>query len=187
MGLDMYLTGEKVLSANSRKERKIISYLNSLVAEQPDLLTSRGLFLSEYDNATSTIRATLNQFKLIGQVGDIDAVKINDDGNWVVYTESMYWRKANHIHNWFVHHIQQGIDDCGRYGVTFENLSELQALLKIAKKCPSVLPPASGFFFGSTTVDEMYFFSITRTLATLRKILKTTTQQNWNFNYYASW
>ena len=37
-----------------------------------------------------------------------------------------YWRKANQIHNWFVEHVQGGIDDCGYYEeVTREVLEEL--------------------------------------------------------------
>jgi len=29
--------------------------------------------------------------------------------------EVMYWRKANHIHGWFVKNVQKGKDDCGTY------------------------------------------------------------------------
>lgn len=37
-----------------------------------------------------------------------------------------YWRKANHIHNWFVNNIQDGVDDCGYHReVTEEDLCEL--------------------------------------------------------------
>lgn len=37
-----------------------------------------------------------------------------------------YWRKANHIHNWFVENVQDGEDDCRYHGeVTKEDLEEL--------------------------------------------------------------
>ena len=37
-----------------------------------------------------------------------------------------YWRKANQIHNWFVNHVQDGIDDCDyHHEVTKELLEEL--------------------------------------------------------------
>ncbi len=39
--------------------------------------------------------------------------------------EKLYWRKANAIHNWFVSHVQDGIDDCGSYYVKAEQLQEL--------------------------------------------------------------
>jgi hypothetical protein len=38
----------------------------------------------------------------------------------------MYWRKANHVHAWFVHHVQNGDDDCGTYEVTPEKLAWLR-------------------------------------------------------------
>lgn len=36
-----------------------------------------------------------------------------------------YWRKANHIHNWFVENVQNGVDDCDSYVVSREKLQEL--------------------------------------------------------------
>lgn len=36
-----------------------------------------------------------------------------------------YWRKANQIHNWFVENVQDGIDNCGYYIVSKEQLTEL--------------------------------------------------------------
>lgn len=38
---------------------------------------------------------------------------------------AMYWRKANHIHNWFVENVQDGNDDCGTHYVSREKLQEL--------------------------------------------------------------
>lgn len=36
-----------------------------------------------------------------------------------------YWRKANQIHNWFVKNVQNGVDNCGHYHVSREQLKEL--------------------------------------------------------------
>ena len=36
-----------------------------------------------------------------------------------------YWRKANAIHKWFVDNVQNGVDDCGEYKVTKEQLIQL--------------------------------------------------------------
>ena len=46
---------------------------------------------------------------------------------WMRITEQVgYWRKANHIHKWFVENIQDGIDDCNYHReVTEEDLREL--------------------------------------------------------------
>ena len=41
-----------------------------------------------------------------------------------------YWRKANHIHKWFVDNVQNGIDDCKRYFVEREELKELLEICK---------------------------------------------------------
>lgn len=43
-----------------------------------------------------------------------------------------YWRKANHIHNWFVENIQHGIDDCNYHREVTEK--DLKNLLSICKK-----------------------------------------------------
>ena len=44
--------------------------------------------------------------------------------------ETGYWRKANHIHKWFVENAQGGVDDCGVYPVTKQQLNELYELCK---------------------------------------------------------
>lgn len=44
-----------------------------------------------------------------------------------------YWRKANQIHNWFVNNVQGGIDDCGTYEVTEDQLAELLNICKEVK------------------------------------------------------
>lgn len=46
------------------------------------------------------------------------------------YEEVGYWRKANHIHNWFVENVQGGTDDCDSYEVSREKIVELQGICK---------------------------------------------------------
>lgn len=47
-----------------------------------------------------------------------------------------YWRKANHIHKWFVKNVQGDTDDCGVYPVTKNQLRELYELCrKVKKEC----------------------------------------------------
>jgi len=41
-----------------------------------------------------------------------------------------YWRKANHIHNWFVRTVQDGQDECQRSYVSREQLQELVDLCR---------------------------------------------------------
>lgn len=47
-----------------------------------------------------------------------------------VEEEVMYWRKANHIHAWFVDNVQGGNDDCGSYRVSDDKLRELNAVCR---------------------------------------------------------
>jgi hypothetical protein len=48
-----------------------------------------------------------------------------------LFEEVGYWRKANAIHKWFVDHVQNGNDDCGRYQVTKAQLEELLSTCEI--------------------------------------------------------
>lgn len=48
-----------------------------------------------------------------------------------IYDNVAYWRKANQIHNWFVKNVQNGIDDCGDYLLTKEDVEELLHTTKL--------------------------------------------------------
>jgi len=54
-----------------------------------------------------------------------------------------YWRKANQIHNWFVEHVQDGIDDCDYHKeVTKEILEELlDTCTKVYESCSMMIGP----------------------------------------------
>ena len=43
--------------------------------------------------------------------------------------EAGYWRKANHIHKWFVENVQDGEDNCNEYDVSIDQLKELLSLV----------------------------------------------------------
>ena len=88
-----------------------------------------------------------------------------------------YWRKANAIHKWFVDNVQGGNDNCGSYYVSLEQLKELHDLcLKALKDEDStLLPPSSGFFFGSTDIDDWYWKYIQDTVNILESFSKKLT------------
>jgi len=117
--------------------------------------------------------------------------------------EKAYWRKANHIHKWFVDNVQNGDDDCGEYWVSIEQLEELKEkcrqVVELAKTSPykeeksfkiytnpeeftKILPTSEGFFFGSTEYDEWYVRDCEYTLEALKHL-------NPEFEYYytSSW
>ena len=115
-----------------------------------------------------------------------------------------YWRKANQIHNWFVQNVQNGDDDRGEHCVSRENFESLLADINTvlnAKDTPEeegaiedLLPPTSGFFFGSTEIDEWYWKDLEDTKTLIQNVLleMDEDQKNpnvWNIDYYyeASW
>lgn len=51
---------------------------------------------------------------------------------WRIKEEVGYWRKANHIHKWFVENIQNGVDDCNYHREVREE--DLLELLDVCKK-----------------------------------------------------
>ena len=114
-----------------------------------------------------------------------------------------YWRKANQIHNWFVQNVQGGEDDCREHRVSREQfqslLDDINTVLN-AKGTPEeegaiedLLPPTSGFFFGSTEIDEWYWTDLEDSKHLVEKILTEMdedekNQEAWiTYNYQSSW
>lgn len=108
-----------------------------------------------------------------------------------------YWRKANAIHNWFVHNVQNGEDNCGEYYVEWERLVELKELVDQVcadhSLAESLLPTTSGFFFGSTDYDEYYFQDLEYTRDLLQEIIdygmavRDDTFSGGDYYYHSSW
>lgn len=108
-----------------------------------------------------------------------------------VIVEAVYWRKDNHIHNWFVNNCQNGVDDCERYRVTKEQLEELVRVCKLVlgdhSKANELLPTQRGFFFGSTDYDEFYYDSLEYTVEEIEKLLKEDEGCEVDYYYRSSW
>jgi len=105
---------------------------------------------------------------------------------------SVYWRKANAIHSWFVRECQGGVDECQETDVPREMVVKLRDLCTLISKDPSLasrlLPPQSGFFFGSTQIDEGYMDDITYTVTELDRVLAAAPDDgDWSFYYQSSW
>lgn len=105
--------------------------------------------------------------------------------------EAMYWRKANAIHNWFVHKCQDGRDECQQTYVDVVRLRELVDTCKIVladhSKVAALLPPSAGFFFGSTDVNDHYYEDLHATVVTLERILALDDIEDYSFYYQSSW
>lgn len=108
--------------------------------------------------------------------------------------EAVYWRKANHIHRWFVEHVQDGEDDCDYHReVTASDLKELCSLCESVlaardrKVSETVLPTQGGFFFGGTEYNECYYEDVEYTRERLEKVLKETDFEKQALFYCSSW
>lgn len=130
-----------------------------------------------------------------------------------IIEEVAYWRKANHIHKWFVENVQNGEDDCGNYYLDHEKLQELvnecKETITLLENTPKVkktvkgwnnsehevevfdidednikLPTQSGFFFGGTLYDEYYLNDLQNTVQQLEPLLEDDTAE---YEYHASW
>ena len=105
-----------------------------------------------------------------------------------IFHQGAYWRKANAVHAWFVDNVQKGVDDCGYYDVTTEDLEKLKSICQqaIKSKKTDMLQPRSGFFFGSTTVDEYYWDDLKSTVKQIDTLLKMDWSKH-RFFYHSSW
>jgi len=65
--------------------------------------------------------------------------------------EVMYWRKANHIHGWFVDNVQDGHDDCKLYYVDWD---KLRHLLEPCKKVIEGSTLVQGMVYAGTVYDK---------------------------------
>lgn len=113
-----------------------------------------------------------------------------------VAAEAIYWRKANQIHKWFVDNVQNGVDDCGSYEVSLEQLRKLYDLCveALEKKDESLLPTSSGFFFGSTEFDDYYWKQLEYTADSIDELFKRLSLEDGpgytriiRFTYQSSW
>lgn len=105
-----------------------------------------------------------------------------------------YWRKANHIHKWFVNNIQEGKDDCGTYYVSSDDLSKLMEACKNVlddhSLAGALLPTQGGFFFGGIQYDEYYYEDVERTYKiceTALKELEKYGKGEFTYYYHSSW
>ena len=111
--------------------------------------------------------------------------------------EAGYWRKANHIHNWFVQNVQNGDDDCKEYWVDKSKLEELKeecdTILaavgqeSFAEIAAESLPASEGFFFGGVDYDEYYIEQTRYTSELIGRLLNNPQLKDMNFYYRSSW
>ena len=106
------------------------------------------------------------------------------------------WRKANHIHGWFIENVCDGTDDCRPIWVAPEKLQELvdichQVLKALDKKnykrAETLLPPVEGTPFGDWSIkDEWYRQDIEYTIKKIEPVLQKSCDVFSDFYYVSS-
>ena len=146
------------------------------------------MYLYKRTNLRSSRWAKGNDSVILLRNGKIDYT-IKPDRVVEVTEDIIYWRKANHIHKWFVDHCAEGKDECQEIYVDKDDLSELvHTCIKVLNNhalSEQLLPTASGFFFGSTEYDEYYYGSLKELVDTLEPELKE--DDDSYYIYRASW
>lgn len=121
----------------------------------------------------------------------LEDLKVNGMEVKEISYEAGYWRKANHIHKWFVDNVQKGVDNCGEYLVLVEDLEKLLALvdevLSHTKKAEELLPTSTGFFFGSALYDEGYYDDLIHTKGIIENVLSIPDLRKYDLYYSSSW
>lgn len=73
-------------------------------------------------------REPKDRYEITVTKGTEPPISIDTSNLKTITFESMYWRKANHIHNWIVENVQNGNDDCNEYDVERDKLIELRTV-----------------------------------------------------------
>jgi len=150
-----------------------------------DMYLTAKRYVSPFDPAYAELT------KLVKAINIDDSIKGLDVRE--VTFEAMYWRKANAIHRWFVNNIQDGVDNCAEYYVDIKYLAELRDLCKKVLEDPEktmeLLPPKSGFFFGSTVIDDFFLQDLTSTVERIDYLLELPEVKDHkiSFYYHSSW
>ncbi len=177
MGLDMYLTKTKRVEGITVEQYAEIN--NSLPWDE-----------KEYDKKGGLKKLCPN-IEGVKQLDEVVKVKGGSFTYLSIKEEIGYWRKSNSIHNWFVEKCQYGIDECQLTEVLKEDLEDLlENCYKVVykkSKPEKVLPPSSGFFFGSTKIDKYYMDDIKKTISILEQAIAKTDWEKEIVFYQSSW
>lgn len=170
-----------VINCSDTENKNIVLHINNLFSF--DKVYINNISLNDFDYLL--LKNNIKTHKII-----VEKIR-NEIEMWD--NEVMYWRKFNAIHNWFVENVQNSIDDCGDYLVSKEKLTNLVNLINeilfpincnICKEkeiIEKLLPPKSGFFFGSTDIDDYFIRNLKDTYTDLKEVLNTFDFKSWIF------
>jgi hypothetical protein len=155
-----------------------------------DMYLSAIKYVSGYDFSNSKEKTAYKRLLTAFGLTEADKLQKHTPSGELKLTVA-YWRKANAIHKWFVDNVQDGRDECQNSYVEREQLEKLVTLceevLADHSQAQSLLPSASGFFFGSTDYDEWYYHDLKETISQINSVLKNDKFKDCSFEYHSSW
>jgi hypothetical protein len=83
--------------------------------------------------------------------GGTPVLRIQTERITSIDQEVMYWRKANHIHAWFVDNVQSDQDDCRSHYVGWE---KLRSLLAVCRKVIKASELVNGTIYAGTVCNR---------------------------------
>lgn len=192
----------KMVEANPCPTRDIVLDNTYLDYDREDDLYITKIFDRETDEQIHEIRLTQEELLKFEEI-------VIRDGYVCITDEEYYWRKANQIRGWFEAHLSEPVENCENSIVTKEDLEDLiDTCVKVLglegtdymemdikdydyhnadqKIAEELLPPQSGFFFGSYEYDEWYYDDVLRTLQNMTRILEEVDWENERL-YYSEW
>ena len=129
MGLDMYLNKFPRTTCLSVHDLDTVIGIHTAVTLLSENKTENIHFPSSFANTHFTPEQVTAATKLIN-AASISYYDWDDAHNYPqssIVTEVGYWRKANAVHDYFVQHVQDGVDDCKYHNeVTKEILTDLR-------------------------------------------------------------
>lgn len=208
MGLDMYLHAAKRFPVASTEAGQILAAAGVTLDHLRDLSADpdRGdLYLwstqarpddSQPVSADSDV-AAIAGLEAIRDLDSYSGVSVSAEGDRIaVEVTAIYWRKANAIHAWFVDNCQGGVDECQESDpIDVEQLMYLRHLCEQDAKAYAdgrveelTLIPRSGFFFGSTDIDEWWALDLAETVAAIDRVVPVAiAAKGVTFTYHSSW
>ena len=158
MGLDMYLSAQKYISAHEHSAHKpLANAIINMIGSDRD---REAIF--EHRTPSLNIEVTIGYWR-----------KANQIHNWFVQSVQDGVDKCQE--SYVAREDLEGLEDvCSR---VLQAQDEAVAM--------ELLPPTEGFFFGDTSINEYYYQDLRDTIAICDRALSM--DPEWSFSYRSSW
>lgn len=144
MGLDQYLNRMPRYKEVTANQINVIESYFDLEEEKKSDRRSTNYTLKEWcghDESELPDKGTIEYFKQFYVTRYYYWDTEHKYGRKNIMEEVGYWRKANQIHQWFVDHVQDGIDDCDYHReVTKEDFESLRAACQLVILNSELIP-----------------------------------------------